>query len=286
MDLFGPLSSFKHNTESMARHRILLGPAGTPTGTNGGTLKGVEEVANIGLDAMEVQFTHGVRMGLNLAEEVGKASKYHKVSLSVHAPYYINLCTEDKDKLLASKRRIMDSVARAEIMGAAVVVFHPGFYGKLDNQEAFDRVFSSCKELSKKMPPGVRLGLETGGKSDSFGTLDEIVNICKKARKCVPVIDFAHIYARQVGHIDYAAVLDAVKPLRLNRLHTHFSNIEYTAKGERAHLPLDSKPPFKPLAQEILKRSLDITIISESPMLEQDSLKMKRIFSGLGYNFD
>jgi endonuclease IV len=39
------------------------------------------------------------------------------------------------------------------------------------------------------------------------------------------------------------------------------------------------------LAKEILKRKIDINIISESPILEQDSFKMKKIFEKLGYKF-
>jgi deoxyribonuclease-4 len=57
-------------------------------------------------------------------------------------------------------------------------------------------------------------------------------------------------------------------------------------KGEKRHLVLDHKPDFEPLAKEMLKRKFDITIISESPILEQDSLKMKKIFEKLGYRFD
>jgi len=37
--------------------------------------------------------------------------------------------------------------------------------------------------------------------------------------------------------------------------------------------------------KEILKRKIDITIISESPVLEQDSLVMKKMFEKLGYRF-
>ncbi|GAI47372.1 unnamed protein product, partial [marine sediment metagenome] len=44
-------------------------------------------------------------------------------------------------------------------------------------------------------------------------------------------------------------------------------------------------PPFERLAREVLKRKVNITLISESPTLEQDSLEMKRIFEKLGYEF-
>lgn len=261
--------------------KILLGPAGIPVSSkSNNTIDGIKRVAELGLQAMEIEFVRSVYMSTQLAKLVGKQAKENKIHLSCHAPYYVNLC--NPKRLNASMKRILLAADRINVMGGGVVTFHPGFYGKLEKKEAFDRVVTACKEIAKKTPRGVKLGLETTGKSGAFGTLDEIVSVCKKVRCCVPVIDFAHIYARAVGKIDYKKVLDAVKPLQLKHVHSHFSNIEYSAKGERRHLVLDSSPKFKPLAKEILRRKQNITIISESPILEQDSLRMKRCFERLG----
>jgi len=264
------------------QRNIFLGPAGIPASVKGSTIDGVRRVAELKLTAMEVEFVYGVRMGMQMAKEVGEAARGAAVRLSVHAPYYINLCSDERAKLAASKKRIMESVERAEDMRADIVVFHPGFYGKLEKAEAFDRVAAACTELADNAPKDVKLGIETTGKSGAFGTLDEIIDVCKNVHGCVPVVDFAHIYARNVGKIDYEKVLDALNPLKLAHVHSHFSNIEYTAKGERNHLVLDGHPAFRPLAQEILKRKLGITIICESPVLELDALRMKHVFEKLG----
>jgi len=261
---------------------IFLGPAGIPASAKGSTIDGIRRVAELGLNAIEVEFVYGVNMKTETAKEVGAVARGAAVRLSVHAPYYVNLCSGERAKLAASKKRIMESVERAEDMRADIVVFHPGFYGKLEKAEAFDRVAAACTELADNAPKDVKLGIETTGKSGAFGTLDEIVDVCKNVHGCVPVVDFAHIYARQAGKIDYEKVLDALNPLKLAHVHSHFSNIEYTAKGERNHLVLDGHPAFRPLAQDILKRKLGITIICESPVLELDALRMKRVFEKLG----
>jgi deoxyribonuclease-4 len=98
-------------------------------------------------------------------------------------------------------------------------------------------------------------------------------------------VDFAHIYARNRGNIDYAAELDKIERAGHRHIHIHFSNINYGLKGELNHLVLDSKPPFEPLARALLERKLDATIISESPITWKDSLKMKGVFEDLGYVF-
>jgi deoxyribonuclease-4 len=245
---------------------------------------------------MEVEFVRGVFMKNEMAVEVGRLAKELGIELSVHCPYFINLCSLDEKKLEASKQRILDSAERAFHMGARVVIFHPGYYGSLDPEAAFKAVEEACRDMLSQMKSrgikGVTLGYETTGKVSAFGTLDEIIGLCKRVRGCEPVVDFAHLYAREGGRIDYAEVFSRLKPLNLKHLHTHFTSMEWTpakvpGKGnERRHLPIKyDKPPFSPLAREILKRKLSITLISESPVLEQDSLQMKSTFEKLGHRF-
>lgn len=264
--------------------KIFLGPAGTPTFTSGGSAEGVEDIAKMGLNAMEVQFTFGVKMSSATAVKIGKIAAERGVRLSIHAPYYINLCQQDKTKLEKSKKWILLSAERAKELGAKIIVFHPGAYGKLDSEQAVEYVTNVCKELVKKVD--VTLGLETTGKKGQFGTLDEVVKICKAVKGCEPVVDFAHIFARNGGVINYAEVFGKLKQLNLDVLHCHFSGINYGPKGERNHLPISSNQPnFEELAKTLIKHKQNIAIICESPLLEQDSLRMKKIFEKQGIVF-
>ncbi|MEJ2164141.1 MAG: TIM barrel protein, partial [Desulfobacterales bacterium] len=104
---------------------IKVGPAGSE---GLGNLKGLQKVAAMGLDCMEVAFTYGVRMDLKAAEALGDLAKEKGIILSVHAPYYINLASAEKDKFAASCKRILDSCEKAHAMGAQNVSFHAGFY--------------------------------------------------------------------------------------------------------------------------------------------------------------
>ena len=135
------------------------------------------------------------------------------------------------------------------------------------------------------------LGAETMGKVSQFGTLEETVRLFKDVG-VVPYVDFSHIYALHAGKIDYKDILDKLETLKLKHINSHFQSVKWLpAKisgfgNERHHMELRmGQPPFEPLAKEIVKRKLDITLISESPVLEKDSLKMKEIFENLGYKF-
>ncbi|RLB08906.1 MAG: endonuclease IV [Deltaproteobacteria bacterium] len=265
--------------------KILLGPAGSPTDS---TLEGVSEVKKLGLQAMEVEFTYGVRMSNTLAKKVGERAITEKIKLSVHAPYWINLNSTDAKKIKQSKQRILASCERAHYMGASPVVFHAAFYGKKAPDETYDVVAEQIRDMQsyiKKKGWDVKLAPETTGKISQFGTLDELIKLAKET-KCLLCVDFAHLYARNQGKIDYKKIFDKLCKLKhLKHLHSHFSGIEYGPKGEKNHMIMDSNPPFKPLAREILKRKQNITIICESPVTWQDSMRMKAICQELGYSF-
>jgi len=269
--------------------RILVGTAGVPaSAAESSTLAGVRRIKELGLHSMEVEFVRGVHMTPGLALEVKKVQRETGVRLSVHAPYYINLCNPEKVK--DSQKRIIDSAYIGHLMGAQVIVFHPGYYGNLEREEAYDMVESACKEMGEVVEDNdwnVRLGPETTGKVSQFGTVDEILDICKASRNCVPVIDWAHLFAKYQGNVDFKSILSKLISAGYKNLHTHFSNIEFTEKGERRHLTLDHKQPdFELVAKVILSSTLrEINIISESPDTCGDALVMKRVLERLGHKF-
>jgi len=246
-----------------------------PAGSDGlGNLKGVQKVAAMGLDCMEVAFTYGVRMDLKSAEAVGVLAKEKGIVLSVHAPYYVNLASEEKDKLAASRHRILDSCEKAEAMGARNVSFHAGFYQKRTAGQTYQQIKKEIVGLQQEISQKgwkVKLCPEITGKPSQFGSLQELLRL-KKETGCGITIDFSHLYARQQGDIDYARILKKLP----KKFHAHFSGIKYGAKGEQKHIRT-TKKFFEPLARELIKHRVDITIISESPKPYEDARMMKKL---------
>jgi deoxyribonuclease-4 len=250
-----------------------------PAGSDGlGNLKGVQKAAEVGLDCMEVEFTYGVRMDLKTAETVGALAKERGIILSVHAPYYINLASDEKEKFDASKVRILDSCEKAHAMGARNVVFHAGFYQKRTAGQTYSLIKKAISALQKSIARNgwqVKLCPEITGKPSQFGSLTELLKL-KKETGCGITVDFSHLYARQQGEIDYAKILAKLP----KKFHAHFSGIEYGDKGERKHIRT-TKIFFEPLARALIKRQADITIINESPKPYEDAMMMKKLLTEL-----
>lgn len=254
--------------------KLRFGPGGT---AGMGYEKGLPFIAGLGLDALEVEFTHGVQMSNDTAKKLGEIASMHNVFLSIHAPYYVNLCSPDKEKVKASVGRILASCERGHHMGARYVVFHPGFYQKKPADVAYEDVKVQIELMHDKIKDNgwkLKLAPETTGKPSQFGSVEELLRLHKET-KCHACIDFAHLRARLAGEIDYDEVVRKVKAL--GHVHAHFSGIEWGDKGEKRHV-LTSKDVIRPLAEAVIKNKVDLTLINESPDPIKDAVKCKEVF--------
>ncbi|VVB56961.1 endonuclease 4 [uncultured archaeon] len=285
--------------------RIAVAGAPLSTPSPGGSLAGVKHCAKLGIPAMEVEFVQGVRMKDELAKEVGAEAKRLDISLSVHGPYFINLCGDDELKMKNTHRHILSSAQAAHYLHASPVVFHPGFYQGREKKECERRAKKELEAILERMASAgfddVVLGAELTGKKSAYGDVDEIIELARHfgLGKLQPVIDFGHYHAR-VGRIrtkeDYEKILDkfegALGPDFKKSFHCHYSEIQYTEAGEGKHMPIGSLeeakksgadlnapkgaggPPHLPLLQVLHERKYQGTVVCESPAMEKDVLTM------------
>ncbi|MBI2047181.1 TIM barrel protein [Candidatus Pacearchaeota archaeon] len=241
---------------------IRFGPAGL-----GGAKEAVhslEEYHKKGISACEIAFTYGVYLKEEDAVEIGKAAKSLGIKLSIHAPYWINLNSAERRKVEESRKRILDCCKIGSLLGAYLVVFHPGYYGKMGKEETYQNIkreiINIVKEI-KKRGWKINIAAETTGKVNVFGSVDEILRLVNETG-CSFCID---ILEKFKSHGD---------------IHIHFSGIEYGEKGEKRHI-ITPESEIKELLKNLQKnvsKSKEITIINESPNPLGDSIKAIRIF--------
>jgi deoxyribonuclease-4 len=188
------------------------------------------------------------------------------VDLSVHAPYYVNLATDDEEKLLQCKQRIMESCRIAHILDAKRVVFHPGYYQDKSQKTASNIIQNQILLLMEQIEKenlNIILCPETTGRKSEFGHIEELLKI-QDQTGCGICIDFSHILARSGGSIRFKEMVEMI-PKR-EHLHCHYSGIRWTDKGEAGHEPME-KEQFQELASAIIssKKFKTVTIICEAP---------------------
>ena len=253
-------------------------------------------IAEQGLDCYEYQCGKGVHIGEEAARKLGVAAEQAGISLSLHAPYFINLANPDPESLQKTIGYITQACFAADCMGAGRVVIHSGALMKRTRREAQDIALKSLREVIAACDDAgfghIALCPETMGKINQLGDLDEVLELCTLDERLVPCIDFGHLYARSLGADDGAEafhrMLDRVEEIlgaeRAGKFHSHFSHIQFTPNGgEKCHRTFGDDdgfgPDWAPLAAEIARRGWEPTFICESAGTQaEDAAEMKRIY--------
>ncbi|MGB9786064.1 MAG: TIM barrel protein [Infirmifilum sp.] len=273
--------------------RVYFGPAGMPTTVKkGGVIEGIAEVKRLGLDAMEIEFVRKIFLNEKSALDVKSAATQLGVVLTVHAPYYVNLNSDDGGKVKASIERVVESARIGYKAGAWSVCFHAGYYGNLDNKKTHEVMKERVKVIVKTLKDeGIEIWVrpETTGKPSQYGSLEEILDLSLELEMVLPVVDFAHLHARGKGafkqYQDITRILELIEEKLgregLENMHIHVSGIEYGEKGEIRHLNLqEADLDYKLLVKALKEFNVKGVIISESPNLEGDAILLRDLFYG------
>ena len=262
-----------------------FGPAGYPSEgkTPEGSLRYTKE---LGLDALEVEFVRGARITQERAKAIGKEAKSLDIRLSCHAPYFISFNSDEPETREKSIGWVMDTVRAAHALGAYIIVIHAASYGKSPDTAlgAVIEGLNKCKNImDDEGIKDVILGVETMGKKGQFGTLKEIAKVMESTDGVRPVLDVAHVHARDVGCLktkeDMRNLTTEFFQLSGETAHMHISCIKYGERGEISHLPLSSKDPDMQLLADVLEDSKqDCTFICESPLIAQDAVVFRDMF--------
>ncbi len=276
-------------------NNALFGPAGNSESfyAQGGksTLQAIPWVKNIGLDAYEYQCGNGVSGSDAAFLAIGNKAKELGIVLSLHAPYFISLSGIEEETRLKSIEHIRKSVNAAALLGADRIVIHTGSASKISRDEAMYLASDTLSRALESIDTDIKFCLETMGKINQLGTLDEVITLCKLSPRLIPTVDFGHLNARDLGGVflsadDYLRVFDKVGNALgdevANTLHCHFSKIEYSKGGEKKHLTFSDEifgPDFEPLMRAIADNGLCPRIICESAGTQSDdALKMKKTY--------
>mgnify|MGYP004679224249 FL=1 len=277
---------------------IKFGPSGNCESFYADGLKhsyqAAEWLSKKGLNAYEYSFGKGILLSDEMAAKIGEEMKKYGITISLHAPYFINFANPDDEMVEKSYGYVIDSLKKLRILGGTHLVVHPASCGKMERSEAVALTKKRLNILKDRIIAegldDMYVCLETMGKSAQIGTVDEILDFCTLFDHYMPTFDFGHINALTGGTLktdaDYEDIivkcLKTLGEYRTKNVHIHFSKIEYSSKGEVKHLTLaDTKygPEFEPLARVIKKYNLEPTVICESKgIMAIDAMKLKDIY--------
>lgn len=232
-----------------------------------------------------VTLASGLAQNFQELQELGEMGKEMDVQLSMHTPYYMDLVSNSE-----LTQRCIDNIRWAGVMtdqmDGVMVITHLGLYGSGSKKQAKKNITDNIAAVmgwweENKLKP--QLGLEMSGRQEVFGSLEEVLELCDSVKGTVPVVNFAHVHARENGGLrepqDFGILLDKVKDYVGGQFYTHFSGVEHEGGNEKRITPIKKGDlKFEPLAEYLAEANPSITVISSSPLLEHDAMYMKVIY--------
>ena len=287
----------------MGRMSVKLGPAGVPLSCKGRTIvEGMDDIISLGLETMEVQTVRMVApQHFEQYWQAGVLANKTDFEMNIHGPYYSELLG-GKVQRGRSLAKIESTLQAARTINARHITLHAGHYGDFGrghaaNQQVanvfagvVDRVHAIWHDDEDEFPvfPWIKdgtpskIGVETSGRQELWGSLEEVLEVVNHVEGTVPVLNIAHIHARGHGQMrtseDYGELFDMVREsIGTKEFYCHFSGVEHRT-GNAMHYTQIKKSDlnFEPLAEFIVEDGgwLDITLISDSPLLEHDAMYM------------
>lgn len=249
-----------------------------------------------GLSAYEYSFGRGYNMTKETAIKLGEEAKKNDITISAHAPFYINFANPSDEMAEKSFMYVLTGLKFLDWFNGEHLVVHLATQGKMQRFEALEltkkRLINTVERLK-----GLELNLdnkyicpETMGKFSQIGSAEEIIEFCTLDPMLIPTFDFGHLNCLSAGSFKNKDAYKKVFDLSFEKLgefktkhcHIHFSKIQYSDKGEIRHLNFDDKlfgPDFQPLAEVLLEYNLEPTIICESAdFMAEDAIKMLNIY--------
>jgi deoxyribonuclease-4 len=278
----------------MSFDRLLFGTAGVPNCTvkKNNPVEGVQKIHDLGLDCMQLEFAHGVRMKEEISSALRKASYELGVPLTSHGPYYINLNAREQDKIDSSVERIIQTAKISDLCGAESMTFHAAFYMKDSPYDVFDLVEKSMNVIEERLSRldiEIELRPELTGKTSQFGSLEELITLTKSVGSVKPCMDFSHLYARTGKYNTYEEITEVLDKLAeelgkdaLDNMHIHVSGISSNSKGDLKHLNLEkSKFNWQAMLKALKDKNCKGYVVSNSPNLEDDAKMLKDYYMAL-----
>ena len=282
---------------------VRLGPAGIPLSCKGRPIvEGMDDIISLGLETMEVQTVRMIApQHFEQYWQAGVLANKTEFEMNIHGPYYSELLGNRVERG-RSLTKIESTLQAAKTINARHITLHAGHYGEMGRGRAaneqlanvfagiVDRVHEIWHDDDDIYPvfPWLKdgtpskIGIETSGRQELWGSLEEVLEVVNHVEGTVPVLNIAHIHSRGHGSMrtseDYGEMFDLVREtIGTKEFYCHFSGVEHRT-GNAMHYTQIKKSDlnFEPLAEFIVEEGgwLDITLISDSPLLEHDAMYM------------
>jgi deoxyribonuclease-4 len=199
------------------------------------------------------------------------AAKYN-IELSLHYP---KLSDQPDDAM-----RIFSSIE--SIMDCRTFVIRPDFYAMMPQDQALRLVVYKINEIKTSSRESGKMGVETTGRINQLGSLEEIIDIVKRTEGTEAIINWGNVHARGAGALrteeDYKRVISQVRQnvgsQWLQNAYFIVSGMSYGPSGAIRSIPIrQSDINLAYFVKAAMSFNTKGTVIFDDPAKEQFILK-------------
>ncbi len=210
------------------------------------------------------------------------AQKYN-IELSIHNDSF----SDDPEKIDLTLK-ILGSIAG--IIDCRTLILHPTFYKMVPQDQALKLVVHKITEIINTSNMKTKIGFEPTGKINELGSLEDVIEITKRAPKTEPIINFAHIHARGAGALrteaDFRNIINEVRASIgqqwLHNAYLMFSGVTYGPSGLKNYVPSQrSDLKLIYLIKTIMSFGMKGTLIFEDPNREETITQILKEFGDM-----
>lgn len=212
------------------------------------------------------------------ADKLMAENNIQKENVIVHAPYIINLATDDEEKRSFATSFLQEEIKRVETLGFAYLVLHPGSHVGCGPDKGIANIANSLNKVLETDEKVVILLETMAGKGTEVGrTFEEIASIIEKVNhkeKIGVCLDTCHINDAGYDLNNFDKVLDNFDEViglsKLKCLHINDSKNERSAHKDRHENIGLGHIGFDALMKVIYNNRLDnIPKILETPYVDK-----------------
>ncbi|MBN1896787.1 MAG: hypothetical protein JW789_03635 [Candidatus Aenigmarchaeota archaeon] len=188
----------------------------------------------------------------------------------------LSLRQTDFGDMPENKLRLFSTIS--SVMDCRTFAIHPNFYSRMPQQQALKLVVYKINEIVNELRVKAKIGIENTGRVGELGSIEDVIEICKRTTNTEPVINWAHIHARGAGYLktqdNFRSVVDqlnrGIGQAWMRDAYFFFSGIKYGPSGELGHMSfIGSDLKLEHLIRTALSYGITGTIIFEEPEREK-----------------
>ena len=212
------------------------------------------------------------------ADKLMAENNIQKENVIVHAPYIINLATDDEEKRSFATSFLQEEIKRVEALGFTYLVLHPGSHVGCGPDKGIENIANSLNKVLETDEKVVILLETMAGKGTEVGrTFEEIASIIEKVNQKEKIgvcLDTCHLNDAGYNLNNFDKVLDNFDEViglgKLKCLHINDSKNERSAHKDRHENIGLGHIGFDALMKVIYNNRLDnIPKILETPYVDK-----------------